>query len=400
MVLQTIRAFGILVVMKLTAQVKLILTPAQKALLDRTLRAANSACTFASHVAWETKTVRRFDLHHLAYRDLRERFHLGAQMAIRAIAKVADAYKAGRTGKRRFQPRGSFPYDTRLLSWNLETQTVSLWTLGGRQTIRFICGPRQAALLPHQQGETDLVYREGSFYLLTTCEMEEPKILKPTDVLGVDLGIRNLAVDSDGTRYSGAHVLSLRHRHRRLRQRLQARGTKSAKRLLRLRRRTERRFQADVNHVISKSLVATAEDTRRALALEDLQGLRQRVSVFRSQRATLHAWAFSQLRAFVTYKAQRAGVPVLLVDPRYTSQRCPACGHTAQANRPSQSRFCCVVCGVAGLADHIAAENIRRAAVNQPYAARDDVQATLARHPASRGSNCDRAQLQATGGSR
>lgn len=136
--------------------------------------------------------------------------------------------------------------------------------------------------------------------------------------------------------------------------------------MLRLRRRKERRFQTDVNHVISKSLVATAEDTRRAIALEDLPGLRTRVSVPRSQRATLHAWAFSQLRAFVTDKAQRVGVPVLLVDPRSTSQRCPSCGHTAKANRPSQSVFRCVACGCAGLADHLAAENIRRGAVTLP----------------------------------
>ena len=80
--------------MKLTAQVKLTPTPEQKVLLDRTLRAANAACTFASRIAWETKTFRQFGLHHLVYRDLRERFHLGAQLAIRAIGKVADAYKA------------------------------------------------------------------------------------------------------------------------------------------------------------------------------------------------------------------------------------------------------------------------------------------------------------------
>ena len=134
----------------------------------------------------------------------------------------------------------------------------------------------------------------------------------------------------------------------------------------------------DTNHCISKKLVAKAKDTNRAIALEDLRGIRQRVTVRRSQRATLHSWAFFQLRSFVTYKAKGAGVPVFLVDPRNTSRTCPACGHVDKANRLSQSKFSCVVCGFAGLADQIAAINIgRRAAVNPPIVARDEAKAVL-----------------------
>ena len=373
--------------MKLTAQVKLLATSDQKVLLDRTLRAANAACTFASGVAWQARTFRQFALHRLVYREIRARFHLSAQMAVRVIAKVADAYKAGRKGERSFQPRGCFPYDLHLLSWKMAAPTVSLWTLGGRQVIRFACGKRQLSLLAYQHGETDLVYREGQFYLLATCEVPEATPSAPTDILGVDLGIRNLAVDSDGTRYSGNHILSLRHRHRKLRQRLQAKGTRSAKRRLKLRRRKERRFQTDVNHRIAKAIVASAQDTHRAIALEALQGIRGRVSVRRAQRATLHSWAFAQLQAFIRYKAQRAGIPVLFVDPRYTSQTCPRCGHVARANRSSQSAFRCVACSFAGLADHLAAENIRWAAVNQPHVARDDVKAPFHGRPATERSS-------------
>jgi putative transposase len=128
-----------------------------------------------------------------------------------------------------------------------------------------------------------------------------------------------------------------------------------------------------VNHRISKQLVAKAKDTNRAIALEDLQGIRSRITVRRSQRATLHSWAFYQLRTFVEYKARRVGIPVILVDPRNTSRTCPVCGHVDKANRPNQSTFSCVFCGFAGLADHIAAINIgRRDVVNQPIVARDE----------------------------
>jgi IS605 OrfB family transposase len=105
--------------------------------------------------------------------------------------------------------------------------------------------------------------------------------------------------------------------------------------------------------------VAEAKGTGRGIALENLRGIRERVSVRRSQRATLHSWSFHQLRQFIAYKAALAGVPVVYVDPRNTSRTCPACGLVDARNRPTQARFQCVQCRLAGPADTIAAENIR-----------------------------------------
>ncbi len=133
---------------------------------------------------------------------------------------------------------------------------------------------------------------------------------------------------------------------------------------------------ADVNHCISKQLVASAQGTGRGIALEDLTGIRRRVSVPRRQRATLHSWAFHQLRAFLEYKARRAGVLVVAVDPRNTSRTCPTCGHIDKQNRISQAVFCCTRCGHAGPADHLAAETIRRAAVTRPHVAPADAKTT------------------------
>ncbi|HEY2593156.1 MAG TPA: transposase, partial [Chloroflexota bacterium] len=168
-----------------------------------------------------------------------------------------------------------------------------------------------------------------------------------------------IATDSDGRVYSGAQVTGLRHRHRRLRARLQKKGTHSARRLLTRRRRRERRFATHINHTLSKRIVAEAQGTGRGIALEALGGVRERVSVSRSQRATLHSWAFDQFRQFVAYKARLAGVPVIFVNPRNTSRTCPACGLVDKGNRPSQASFRCVGCGLAGHADTIAALNIR-----------------------------------------
>ena len=194
--------------------------------------------------------------------------------------------------------------------------------------------------------------------------------------LGVDLGIAKIATTSDGKYYSGTKVKNLRRRNFKLRQKLQAKGTKSAKRLLKRRRRKESRFATDVNHCISKRLVQVAKGTHRAIVLEDLKGLRERAkkgtrkTVNKTMRQALSGWAFYQLRRFIEYKAKAAGVAVIYVDPRNTSRTCSKCGHVDKKSRKDQEHFVCTACGHALNADINAAINIanRGAEVSQPYA--------------------------------
>jgi putative transposase len=355
--------------MKLIAQLKLHPTPEQHAALLRTLEVANAACTVMSETAWQTQTFRQFDLHKLCYESCREAFGLAAQVTVRCLSKVADAYTLDRKAQRVFRPHGSMAYDDRILSWNLHAPSVSIWTVNGRQSIPFVAGARQLELLRTRKGETDLAYVNGQFYLLAVCDVEAPTPLDVDGTLGVDLGVQNIAADSDGNIYSGKAVLGVRHRRRRLRTKLQTKGTKSAKRKLKQLSGKERRFATAINHQIAKQLVLLAERTKRQIALEDLAHIRTRVRARKPQRATLHSWAFGQLQQFVSYKAHVRGIPVHFVDPRNTSRTCPACGHCAKENRKTQAQFLCVSCGFAGHADTIAAWNIsRRAAVNPPHA--------------------------------
>jgi IS605 OrfB family transposase len=342
---------------KLTVVIKLQPTPQQANALLATLERANDAANAMSVRAWETRTFARYALHRLVYHPVRAAYGLPAQLVVLGIAKVADAYKQDRKRLRRFRPHGSIAYDDRVLAWH--PAHVSLSTLAGRLAIPFVGSVRQRQLLELRRGESDLIYRDGAWYLATTVEVPEALPVAAGDVLGVDLGIVNIAYDSDGHPYSGRHVNKLRRRHRRLRRKLSRKFTGSARRLYRKRRRKERRFATHVNHTISKRIVAEAEGTGRAIALEELSGIRDRVTVRRSQRATFSSWSFAQLRGFIEYKAQRAGVRVILVDPRNSSRTCPACGHIDKANRPSQASFSCVSCGFAGHADHIAALILR-----------------------------------------
>src|SRR6266545_4672999 len=213
--------------MKLIAQVKLTPTPEQHAALLATLAEANAACDTISAAAWQAREFRRLPLQKLAFHD-------------------------------------------RNLTWYTDKSAVSIWTLQGRQHIPYSAGEHQRGLLASRKGESDLVYHRGAFYLLAVCDVAEPDEQMVDGVLGVDLGIVNLATDSDSERYSGRRVERKRRWYANLRARLQQRGSLAAKRHLRKLAGKQRRFQKDTNHRISKQLVQKAKDTQRAIALEDL----------------------------------------------------------------------------------------------------------------------------------
>lgn len=347
--------------MKLVANLKLSPTETQSDALLATLTTANRACNWLSGQAWSSQTFGQFALHKLTYQPCREQFGLAAQMVVRCLAKVADAYKVDRKVRRRFKRYAAQPYDDRIFRLCSDTH-LSLWTVHGRLTIPYQCGARQRALLAHRKGEVDLLYLKGVFYIAVVCDVLEPEEMGIERILGVDFGIVNLAVDSDGTVYSGKAIEQKRQRFAQRRTELQRHQTRAARRKLRQLSGTQAQFQSNTNHTIAKRLVDTAQRSAAGIALEDLQGIRQRVKARRQQRPRHANWGFFQLRQYVTYKAALAGVPVILVDPRYTSQECNHCGHTAKANRPSQNRFSCHRCGYTTNADFNAAQNIKNRA--------------------------------------
>ncbi|MFG2106547.1 RNA-guided endonuclease InsQ/TnpB family protein [Micromonospora chersina] len=365
--------------MKLVVQVRLFPTSEQEAALQDTLTVCNDAANLVSDEAYRARVFAKQALQRLTYARLKD-MGLSAQPAIHVARKVAGAYaglkaniragnlgKAGSKRRRRaetkpitFRRNAAQPFDDRCLSWQMQSRTVSIWTTAGRQPgLRFGCSDAQHAMLSaHRRGESDLVCRDGKWYLYATCDVPDVEVTEPNGFLGVDLGIANIATTSDGAQHCGKGLNRVRHRNQRLRAKLQRIGTKSAKRLLRAHRRKEARFAADTNHRIAKQIVTEAKRTGRGVALEDLSGIRDRVRLRRPQRVTLHSWAFQQLGQFIAYKATRAGVATVYVDPAYTSQGCSACGHVAKANRPNQSSFRCRSCGFAEHADINAARNI------------------------------------------
>ncbi|MFD5764807.1 RNA-guided endonuclease InsQ/TnpB family protein [Streptomyces sp. NPDC127049] len=367
--------------MKIVTQVKLLPEADQAAALRSTLRTVNEAANWVSGVAFERGVPREYELRKHTYAELKSR-GLGAQAAQHVIKKTRDAYttlkaniRAGNLGKpgskrRRkaeskpvtFRPEAAQPYDDRCLSWQYDQRTVSIWTTAGRlRCIRFVCSPDALRMLrEHRKGESDLVERDGVFYLIAVCDIPEPEVYEPAGFVGVDLGIVNIATTSTGYRAAGRGLNRHRRRQLDLRKKLQAKGTKSAKRLLKKRSRKEARHTANVNHIISKTIVTTAERTGSGIALEDLTGIRDRVRLRKDQRTSLHSWSFHQLGQYIEYKAKRAGVPLVYVDPAYTSRQCSECGHIDRKNRVDQATFACRACGALMHADDNASRNLAR----------------------------------------
>lgn len=331
--------------MQLTVTVKLKTTPDQHAALVQTLRTCNRACEDISRVAFTTGAFRQYDLHALVYHPVKAETKLNANHVVRAIAKVAHAYKQGTQVPCTFAPLGAIELDKDLLTWKAATQTVSLNTVAGRLHLAFLCSSEHKERLQGKKGQTDLLLRDGAFYLSCAVTVAEAEPFTPEGVIGIDLGIVHIATDSEGNKYTGEAVKRVRKRYRRLRQELQALKTRSARKRMAKSRHKESRFVRDVNHCLSKTLVGRALNRKKALAVEMLQGIRARGNrLNRALRTELNTWSFAQLKSFLAYKCRRAGVPLIEVDARYSSQQCSRCGHTERANRPSQEVFCCRYC--------------------------------------------------------
>ncbi|WP_218600634.1 RNA-guided endonuclease TnpB family protein [Methanoculleus chikugoensis] len=370
--------------MQSVTKLRLVASPDERQTLFATMERYNAACNTVSPIAASVRQFSNIGLQKRLYRHVRETFGLSAQMAQLAIRKVAGSYRSTREAIKEqnkvlaalgkplksltelsFREHGAICYDARVLS--LGRSRVSIWTLDGRIKLRYRKPDHFPAVATVKQ--TDLVYRDGAFWLYATVETPDIEPAEPSGYLGVDLGVVKNATTSDGVTFSSDATEKVRQRYGRLKGVLQKVGTRSAKRKLQKISGREHRFKTNTNHVISKRIVCAAQGTKRGIALEDLKGILLRTTVTKGQRERHHKWAFHQLRSFIEYKARRAGVQVQVIDGAYTSQQCSACGSIHPDNRQTQAAFRCLACGHTENADLNAARNIAaRAAVNRPIA--------------------------------
>lgn len=358
-----------------TVVCKLAPTPEQRVEIEATLGAFARACDFAAETARAIGSTNKVKVQQAGYREMRETFGLSANLAVRAIARACAALKVPEKMHSTFEPT-SIDYDARIFSFREWDWTFSLTLLHSRARIKTHLGDRQRAMLQGRKPTAAVLVkrRDGALFLHVQLTDEAPAPIVAMDVIGVDVGIKHLAVTDDGETFSGDGVEAVRRRYNHHRRSLQKTGTKSAARRLQKMRMREGDFKRNTNHVISKRLIDKAKGTVSTIAIEDLEGIGKRTTARKGQRSRMKGWAFYQLRSFLEYKALGAGVPIVLVDPAYTSQQCSRCGYTARNNRRTRDAFECRHCGFALGADVNAARNIRaRASVMTPIVGIVDV---------------------------
>ncbi|WP_201392479.1 RNA-guided endonuclease TnpB family protein [Ktedonobacter sp. SOSP1-52] len=382
----------------ITAKLKLHTDPAQFTALRETQLAYRDALNHVSRYSFaHGKTSNQRTLQHACYDDIRLLFGLPAQMACNVPRQVgatykslwtkakhnAEAHKAGHT-KKRYKGLDQPPkYVSPTLTYNYQRdygfkkdQQVSILTLQGRVVLSYRGYEKHVALIGQGAsiGAAKLWYDKPrkQFYLLVSLELEveDPTPQTHTQVVGVDVGQRYLAVTATLTGqasfFPGKQVRATADHYARLRKRLQKKGTRSATRRLLAISGRERRLKQDRNHLISRRIVDA--HPQRLIGLEDLTHIRERTRRKRGKkaskkqrRANLHAssWAFAELHGYIAYKALLSGSLAIKVDAYHTSQACPRCGHASADNRPNKGLlFVCQECGYRLHADLIGARNV------------------------------------------
>lgn len=362
----------------LTLVCKLNPTPEQVVKIEATLKAFADACNYANKQV-KPKITSKLTIQGIAYEDLRSRFGLAANLAIRACARVgANRLAAKHKGRpvKTFKPT-SADYDQRIFAFREKDWTISLTTVDGREHIKLDAGNYQRGKL---RGKTPTSaqlckHRDGKYYIHIQLKDEIPNPVKSTNVIGVDFGRRDIAVTSNGDKWDGKKLTETRDKYSRTRASLQKKAstrTRSSRRrcrqvLVRLSGR-ERRFQQWMNHNISKAIIEQAKQQNATVAIEDLTGIRERTNKKprnNTERRRSNSWSFHQLRMFLEYKGLREGVEVIAVPPAYTSQTCHCCLHIGLR---SDKKFKCGNCNWSGDADFNGAKMISLlgASVNSP----------------------------------
>ena len=355
-----------------TAKLQIYVSDDEKSLLLASMRAYSDACNFISHYVYTTKDLSQVSVQKHTYNTIRTKYGLPSQMACNAVRTVIGSYKTNKTnGFDWLECKYNTPQMT--LSWNrdysLNKDKFSVGTLHGRIKVNYA----KAGMEPYFDksvfhfGTAKVVYKHGKFFLHISVNYDAEE-LKDTDVchvVGIDRGIRFLAssYDSNGktTFFSGSHVKQKRAHYKALRKQLQQVGTPSSRRRLKAIGQRENRWMQDVNHCISKALV-DSNPKGTLYVIEDLSGIRSATERVRiKDRYISVSWSYYDLEQKMIYKAKEHGQKVIKVDPRYTSQTCPKCGHTEKANRNKKLHtFCCKNCGYTSNDDRIGAMNLYR----------------------------------------
>ena len=362
--------------MTITAKVQIVADDTDKVLLDKTMSVYRDACNFVSEYVFRTHDLKQFSLNKMLYSTLREKFGLKSQMTQSVFKTVIARYKTILENQNGWiKPSFKKPqYD---LVWNrdysLTQNCFSVNTLNGRVKLPYFADGMSKYFdhTIYKFGTAKLVNKLGKIFLHITMTFDggERNFSGSCNVVGIDRGI-NFVVATYNSAHksgfvSGKAIKQKRANYSKLRKELQIRQTPSSRRRIKAIGQRENRWMQDINHQVSKALVES-NPKHTLFVLEDLAGIRNATERVKTKdRYVSVSWSFYDLERKLIYKAKQNQSTVIKVDPRYTSQCCPICGHTEKSNRNKKIHlFTCKNCGYKSNDDRIGAMNLYRMGIN------------------------------------
>lgn len=205
--------------------------------------------------------------------------------------------------------------------------------------------------------------------LVYAFETQTASALDPEKILGVDLGVHYpicASVYGDLKRFTidGGEIEEFRRRieARKLSMLKQGKNCGEGRKGHGIQARNKpvyaiedkvARARDTINHKYSRALIDYAvKNGCGTIQMEKLTGITADANRF------LKNWTYFDLQTKIEYKAKEAGIAIVYIEPRYTSQRCSKCGYIDRENRPAQSRFICQKCAFQENADYNASQNI------------------------------------------
>jgi len=250
------------------------------------------------------------------------------------------------------------PYLAVSLGISLQKSTLTLPSLGPLPLT-----PHSIAVLSQQ--EVSIISVTLTPTVCSVIYRKSVRQIAPRGALAVDLNLDNVTTyDTKGASsfYDLKDLTMIHETYRRVKSRFRRNDRRVRKRLFRKYADIEWNRKSAILHRISSQIVGGASVNRQGIVLEDLRGLREMYTrssgSSRYYLSKMNAWPFRQLLRQIAYKAEWVGLPVCVVSPEWTSEKCSDCGGQMERPPVEDNTIVCLACGLVIDRDVNGAKNI------------------------------------------
>jgi IS605 OrfB family transposase len=308
------------------------------------------------------------ELHHLTYRDMREKYSGASAQLIEQARRIA--WKTRKQGR---PEKCSVRFDKRLFSMSNTKRgnpILSLRLAKKRIGLPIVLYQRIKDHIEQGWKLTSMIMTGRlEFYLIIS--KESLSIAQTESILGIDVNSSKIAVSITTTSgakmlrqlYLGKHIGSKQYEFEERRAKLQQYRdtTTPSKAGLKLKRLSgkQRRYVRTNIWTLANEIVKLAKKYNSKIAIEALKNLRRKKDqLSRKSRRKVNRIPYGLLKHCLMSVCAREGGELVLVDPKYTSQECQKCRHTSKKNWIGYKLFRCQKCGFECNRDRNASVNI------------------------------------------